>query len=195
MKNKVIVGLVAVSFLMMAGCNDISGLLNVTKAFTVSVKGKSKIVEMGAHDTSLDFRKDKVIAKIKTSGDTFKVEMNFAEGTQIPSNGNFELKEAQSGQPFDVLGLVATQVTDSDLQRERERCQYQGYGQICDPRGCHTVPVTREGLRDITFYDRLTDQQVHLDLTAPSDSKTKFASFDGRIRSTERIVTREGMCF
>ncbi len=195
MKKKLMIALVAAPLLLIAGCKDISGTLNVSKAFAVSVKGKSKTVEVGPHDTSLDFRKDKVIAKIKTSDDTLKVEMNFAEGTDIPNNGNFELKGSQSGQPFDVLGAVATQVSETDLQRGRERCQYQSYDQICSPQGCHTVPVMREGQRDITFYDRTTDQQVHLDLTAQSDVHTKFAAFDGRFRSTERIVTREGLCF
>lgn len=195
MKRILSMGLLVVSALAMTGCEDIPGVLIVTKNFNVLVKGKSKTVTEGQHDTSLDFKKNKVVATIKTGDSSLKVELSVPKGAQIPSNGNFELKSVQTGQPFDVLGTVQTAVTDSRRYSGMEGCQKQDYQTICDAKGCYVVPITRQGNRHVEFFYRDTDQAMQLDMTATGEVNNKYAHFDGRVRYTEKIVTYEGACF
>ncbi len=195
MKRILTLGLLAVSVLAMTGCEDIPGVLIVTKNFSVLVKGKNKSVAEGQHETSLDFKKNKVVATIKTGEDSIKVELAVPQGAPIPNNGNFELKSVQTGQPFDVLGAIQTTVKDSERRTGLETCQIQDYQTICDPKGCQVVPVTRQGNRQIEFFNRETEKAMQLDMTAVGESKNKYAHFDGRVRYTEKIVTYEGMCF
>jgi len=184
-----------VSAFAMTGCEDIPGVLIVTKDFSVLVKGKSKTVSTGDHNTSLDFKKNKVIATIKTGDDSLKVELAVPQGSQIPSNGNFELKSVQTGQPFDILGAVQTTVTESRVQSGYETCQKQDYQTICDPKGCHVVPVTRQGNRNIQFFIRDTDQAMQFDMTDSSNVQNKYGHLNGRARYSEKVVTYEGACF
>lgn len=195
MKRIFNLGLVLISVLSLTGCEDIPGVLNVVKDFNVIVKGKNKTISQGSHDTSLDFKRNKVIASIKTGDKTDKIEISVPQGAQIPNNGNFELKSAQTGQPFDILGAVQTKVTDSRRYSGMETCQKQEYQTICDPKGCHVVPVTRQGNRQIEFFYRDTDQAMQFDMTAVAELNNKYAHFDGRVRYTEKVVTYEGMCF
>lgn len=195
MKRILSVGLLMVSALAMTGCEDIPGVLIVTKNFTVLVKGKEKTVPIGDHKTSLDFKRKKVVATIKTGSDSLKVELDVPKGAQIPSNGSFELKSSQTGQPFDVLGEVQTHVTDSGLYREYAMCEKREYQTICGPKGCYTTPVTRPGRKHVEFFYRDTDQAMQLDMTAEGGPQNRYAHFEGRARYSEKIVTYEGACF
>lgn len=195
MKRILSIGVVAVSFLAFVGCEDLPGVLVVTKDFNVLVKGKSKTIVSGSHKTALDFKKNKVIAAVETSDGTLKIEIVVPQDSQIPSNGNFELQSAQSGQPFDVLGAVQTTVTEGSDQSGYESCQRQDYDTVCDQHGCHVVPVIRQGSRQIGFYLRETHQKMQFDMTAVGAAKNKYANFQGEAHMTEKIVTREGPCF
>lgn len=186
--------LLVVSALAMAGCEDIPGVLIVTKDFSVLVKGKNKTVSAGEHKTSLDFKKNKVVATIKTGNDSLKVELAVPQGSQIPSNGDFELKSAQTGQPFDIFGHLQTTVTEVEQPPGYESCQKQDFDTICDNNGCHVAPVTRPGNRYIEFFYRYTDQMMQFDMVASSNAQDKYGDFQGHARSTEKIVTYEGAC-
>lgn len=195
MKRILSIGCVLVSVLALAGCEDIPGVLIVTKNFNVLVKGKSKTLTTGEHKTSLDFKKNRVVAKIETVDGSLKVELAVPEDSQIPSNGNFELRSSQTGQPFDTFGAVQTQVTDSQRQTGFESCQKEEYQTICDPNGCHVVPILRPGTRSIEFFYRDTHQAMQFDMTAIAEAKNKYAHFDGSAHYSEKIITYQGPCF
>jgi hypothetical protein len=185
------------SLLMLAfvGCEDLSGQLNVSQEFAVLVKGKTKQVPVGNYDTSLDFKRDKIKVKIELASGSIKLDLDVPKGTQLPSNGNFELLSGQTGQPFDVLGDVATKVSESGPQSQYESCQYQTYDTVCDQNGCHYIPVTRNGSRYIEFFVRQTDSTMNFDIAEPSQVKKTKAHFVGTSRTSERIITRAGQCF
>lgn len=195
MKRFLSVGLLVTAALAMTGCEDLPGVLIVTKNFNVLVKGKEKKVPAGQHETSLDFKKDRVVATIKTADGNLKVELAVPKGAQIPDNGNFELRSSQTGQPFDILGAVQTKVTNSPTQTGYEACQVQDYTHICDPRGCHAVPIVRQGNRFIEFYFRDTDRAMQFDMTAISNVQDKYSRFDGRSQTREKVLIRTGPCF
>lgn len=194
MKRILYMGLLAVSVLALSGCEDIPGVLIVTKNFKVLVKGKEKTISPGEHKTSLDFKKNKVVAKIETADGNLKVELEVPKDAQIPNNGNFELRSGQSGQPFDILGAVQTTVTESETQRKYESCQKQDYQTICDPKGCQVVPVIRPGTRLVQFYYRDTNQAMQFDMTAVSNVQDQYGRFEGRALYSEKIMLYEGPC-
>ena len=195
MKKIFLVSMMMSSMMLMSGCEDIPGVLTVTKPLQVLVKGKTQAVAVGAHDTSLNFKRHKIVATIQSGSEKVKIDLEVSEGEEIPSNGNFELKSTQTGQPFDVLGRVATTVTESVRRTGRETCQYQVYDVVCGPKGCQTVPVMRKGLRTIEFFDRNTRQVMNFDMTEVGSATSSFATFTGQVNYNERIKTREGQCF
>lgn len=193
--KKIVIASLILSTIVMTGCEDLPGVLTVTKAFNAVVKRKTKTIDVGQYKTSLDFKRNKVVAIIDTGSEKMKIELAVPDNAQIPSNGNFELSAAQTGQPFDVLGSVQTQVNESEMRSEYESCTYQTYDTICTPSGCHSVPVNRYGNRFIDYYVRDTNQKMDFDMTTSGDARSKLSHFAGAARYSEKIVTRESSCF
>lgn len=183
------------ALLLLAGCQELSGQLTVKQAFEVLIKGKTTTVQVGQYKTNLDFKKSKIVVDIETLNNHLKLNIVIPDGMTLPTNGSFELKSAQSQQPFDVVGEVETNVVETETQTRMESCQYQSYQNICNPTGCQTVPVTRTGTHYVEFYYRNTDRKMNFSIVSLSDSKANQADFTGAAKYSEKITTHEGQCF
>ncbi len=181
------------ALLLVSGCEDMSGILSVSEKFSVLVKGKSKEIPMGGHNTKLDFEREKITATIDVNGKDIKVVILLPDNVSLPENGPFVISSEQSGQPFDVEGTVQTEITRSDLKNGRETCQYTAYEPVCDQNGCTIQNVPKTGWRDIEYFEETTNKELGFD--SFSSAGTAQSRFDGASNTTVKRVTFEGRCF
>lgn len=187
--------LVLMSVLFLAGCQDLDGTLQVFKNFKALTKNGAQTIRTGSYKTSLDFKKDKVVVSLKTNDGKIIFAIKTPNGTSIPSNGNFEVKSVQSGQPFDVLGNNKTQEKHSKIYRGWESCQYQDIDPGCSPYGCHATPVTRWGQQYIEYYVRTVTQDLTVNLTTIGSAVDNLAQFLGHSSINEKVIIQQTRCF
>lgn len=185
--------LALVTLLLVSGCDDMSGLLKVSEKFSVLVKGKSKEIPVGTHNTELDFEREKITATVDVNGQDIKVVILLPNSVSLPENGPFAVKSEQSGQPFDIEGTVRTEMTRSELKNGRESCQYYSQEPICDQNGCTIQNVPRTGWRDIEYFEETTEKQLQFD--SLSKAGLSQSHFEGASNTTIKRVTFEGRCF
>lgn len=195
MKNLMPLLFAAVLF---AGCEKIEGQLNVTKDVKiVTTKGVSRTVRVGSYSADIKANtKKKITLRLNNDSDE-KYEFNIPDGS-IPSNGSFSYKSNVVGQPVDLTGSVATQVTNGERRQTNESCQYQEAVQQCFPVpqggvNCQIVYVTRFGYRWIQYYDRTTVKDVTLSIAA-ANTNEESAQFVGHAAWADRIVLSETQC-
>ena len=189
--------LVLTSMLFLAGCQDLDGTLQVFKNFKAVTKNGTQTIKTGTYETSLDFKHQKVVVSLKTSDGKTQFTIKTPEGTEIPNNGNFEVKSAESGQPFDVLGNNKTVEKRSEIYRAWESCQYQGYENVCmpPPGGCQTIPVTRWGQQYQEYYFRLVTHDLKINLVNGGAASDTLAQFLGHSSAKEKVITQQTSCF
>lgn len=182
--------LMGAAVLFMFGCEDLTGTLNVNQSFKVNAKGAS-VIESGSYKTSLDFKKNKIVAVVEVADSKVKMNLNVPENTVVPANGSFELSASESGQPFDVAGVVQTTVTKSEPQRGFESCTYQDYDTVCDQFGCHQIVVSRPGQQYTEYYVKTTKKNMSFDVVEKQSTK---AHFKGASTTSERVIIYQDMC-
>ena len=185
--------IVLISALLIVGCEDIRGTLQVFKNFKAHTKNGLQTIKVGAYDTGLEFDSDKVTVLLKTESDKIEFKINVPRGTQIPNNGNFEIKAAQSGQDFDVLGNNKTVEKRSQTTQEWESCQIQSTPQ-CGPQGCN-FPPPHFGQKYTEYYLRTVTQDMKIELSAIGNVADKVAEFDGHNSFTQKVIVNENQCF
>ena len=181
--------------LFLAGCEDLNGTLTVLKSFKANTKNGTQTISAGTYKTSLDFKRDRVVVALKTDSGETEFTIKTQSNTTIPDNGNFEVKSAESGQPFDVLGNNKTIETRSETRRGYESCQYQDLQPVCGPQGCHSEPVTRWGQQYIEYYLRTVTTDLAINLTAVGNVATSFAKFAGHSAFSEKVILQQTRCF
>lgn len=189
------IGLMAVLAMLFVGCEKIDGTLNVVESFTLkSSKNNTITVNPGSYNTELKINSSK---KITLNLLDSKFEFTLPKGT-LPENGEFSVKSAVTGQPVDIKGVVATQVTNSPVRQTTRGCYYQMPIQVCNPTPnggvvCHIQYQQRYGNQWINYYDQTVDRDVTLKI-----SKSKMtdiaADFFGEARFVQRIIVNESMC-
>ncbi len=185
--------IVLIAALFIVGCEDIRGTLQVIKSFKAHTKNGLQTVKAGSYETGLEFDRDKVIVTLKTGSDKTEFKINVPRGTRIPDNGNFEIKAAQSGQDFDVLGNTKTVEKRSQTTREWQSCQVQSTPQ-CGPQGCN-FPPPRWGQKYTEYYVRTVTQDMKIDLTTIGNVADQVAEFVGHNSFTQKVIVNENQCF
>ncbi len=194
---KTLLPLVAAAILF-AGCEKIEGQLNVNKDVKIkTTKGVLRTVRVGTYSADIKANtKKKITLRLNNDSDE-KYEFNVPDGS-IPSNGSFAYNSNTVGQPVDLKGTVATVVTDSERRQTTESCQYQEPVQVCYPVpnggvACSIQYQTRFGTRWIQYYDRKTDKDVSLTISA-ANTNDEAATFQGDVTWVERIVLSSTQC-
>jgi len=195
MKNLMPLLFVAIFF---AGCEKIEGQLNVTNDVKLrTTKGVVRAVRAGSYDADIKANtKKKITLRLNNDSDE-KYEFNIPDGS-IPSNGSFSYKSNVVGQPVDLTGTVATQVTDSERRQTNESCQYQEPVQVCFPipqggMSCSVRYETRFGYRWIQYYDRTINKDVTLSIAAANTTE-ESAQFLGHAKWIDRIILSQTQC-
>lgn len=194
---KTLLPLVAVAALFV-GCERIEGQLNVSKDVRLeNTRGNSRTIRVGTYSADIKANtKKKITLRLNNDRDE-KYEFNIPNGS-IPTNGSFSYKSAVVGQPVDLSGTVATDVSDSPVRQTTETCQYQQPVQSCFPlpnggMSCSTQMETRFGTRWIRYFDRTTDKDIVLSI-APVNTNEEAAQFTGHARWEERVIINATQC-
>lgn len=237
MKARLFLSCMAMASIAMVGCKPISGILEVNEPVTVKITElvqdddpfcrinpeeectwrevkKNLKLNVGKMKAKLDTKSktkiDLILDDLK--GDPI-VQFKVPSGFKVPERrGEFKLTSQQIGQPFDLHGLVDTEVTESKRYDEWERCTYQEQRTVCSyvpPRcrttrrgetvcsgggqQCHIETVTVWGNRRVEFYYRQTDTDVIFSLMQPSQSDIA-AQFTGRQSYSDKIYIYQGIC-
>lgn len=203
---------------LLSGCDsELEGKLNLNQELTVleTVRrdnggfpggrpGRDTQQELklqpGQWDITITRESDRqVVFEVKDARNrTHKIVLKTPRETSLPErSGEFSLPGAQSGQPFDVQGVVDTVVTDSDLMRDNERCSYQRPYTVCGPDGrgrhhCWTEWRTVWGYRYVEFINRTTTQSLAGQITATG---AVAGDFGGHRTDVERIYRYAEQCF
>lgn len=181
-----------VGLFLLTGCKDLEGVLNVAQQFSLKTTQGQVAVSPGQYQTSLDFKRNKVVAKMKTNQGQIKFEISTKE-THLPENGQYMIPANKSGQNFDMYGENKTVYQRSEIKSGVESCTYQDHETVCTPKGCTTQPVTRWGQRYIQYYDETRTLDAQFIITAVQTTLSK-AQFNGRSQETYRVVTSSGVC-
>lgn len=186
--------IVMVCALAFMGCEDIDGKLQVSEIFNVNTKNGVVVTEIGNYDTSIDIKRDRIVASVKTSSGIKKVTFMVPGNLRIPANGEFEISASESGQLFDISGINKTVETKSKIKSEYQDCLYDGYDVICSPHGCTQVPVRRWGRQYTKYYIQTVKQDLVINaMSASGDSPA--ATFTGADSSSQKFVVDQTQCF
>lgn len=187
-----------VGALLFAGCERIEGQLNVTQDVKLkTTKGVLRTVRVGTYSADIKANtKKKITLRLNNDADE-KYEFNVPNGS-IPSNGSFAYGPEVLGQPVNMKGVVTTVVSDSERRQTTESCQYQEPVQVCYPVpnggvACSIQYQTRFGTRWIQYFDRTTNRDVALSISAVN-SDTESATFNGETTWVERVVLNATQC-
>ncbi len=192
MKAKLV--LISALFLGLTGCEDMGGTTSVAEAFNVFVNNKRHTIAKGVYNTTLNFKRDKVEVTLNGNNTKTKIKFQYAPGTRLPSNGPFELRSEQTGQPVDVFGEIQTTETRSERRRGVESCQYQDVDVVCGPHGCSSVPVNRWGQQVIEYYLRTVNRVVKFNIVEVNASSNRLAKFNGESEYSEKVILYQDRC-
>lgn len=140
--------------------------------------------------------KRKVVFQVKDARKkTHRIVLKTPQGG-LPESGAFELLGSVTGQPFDVKGSLETQISETELRRDREQCSYSSPYTVCGGTGrgyrCWTEWRTVWGMRNVEYYDRTETQSLNGEIFEKGSSAGTFL---GDRSESERIYTYEGSCF
>lgn len=191
---KKLLGLLAVSVLV--GCEDMEGTFKVFQPFHVNTKEGLKTIPVGNFESSLDFKKEKVVVTLMTADAATRMTIRIPQGTKIPANGEFLISAAEAGQPFAVSGTQKTIETRGSIRSEYESCSYTYRDVVCDQHGCREFPVTRWGHQYTEYYNRTVEQELAINaLDVAPGMEPILATFSGATSQTEKVILRKDSCF
>lgn len=183
---------------LFTGCERIEGQIYVMKELVLkNSKGNSRTIRPGTYTADIKANtKKKITLRLNNESDE-KFEFNIPDGS-IPTNGGFSYKSATVGQPVDLNGAVATNVTESGIGQTTESCQYQIPVQSCWPlpnggMSCSTHMETRFGTRWIQYFDRTTTKDITLAISV-ANTNEEAAQFSGSATNVERVVMNASQC-
>jgi len=206
--------ILGLTVLAMAGCrNTIEGTLRVEKAF--SAKSTQKLPcnpEAGDPcyaEKNIQVAPGQYTAKVSVnSGSQIEVQikdtktqtlmLQVPNNMTIPENGSFSVTSQQSGQPFDLNGVVTTTHQNSEVYRQRESCVVERWERECfeTPHGrqCSTVLRTYPGFREVEFYYIDSLQVLDIVLTSAA-TRSPLAHFKGDKQISQKRYAYQGQCW
>jgi hypothetical protein len=192
----------AVSCLLILGCKkDYDGQLDVNLSTTLKAKSGTIVIQPGVYKSTLSIKKSSALVQVDLGANSGKenFEFKFPSNMQLPSGGGeFDLSSAQTGQPYDMHGVLRQFVEQSELKRGREGCSYQRTEYECyyDQHGhriCGYVSRTYQGWRDVEYYDVTTTDALRASLQSAGGPAT--AVFSGTDSRVERRYVQVGPCW
>ncbi|MFA6238338.1 MAG: hypothetical protein WC635_13475 [Bacteriovorax sp.] len=208
---KKIISLLGIMFFA-TSCLNLEGNLRVHEAFNVKKKGgflnrklKDVTLTPSTYRATLKMKSDKKLnLEIKDfEGKDITLPIKSDEGMNLPSNGKFAIGHEKIGQPFDVVGVMKTDVNVSDTTYNVESCSWTETETRCerrctkDPLECHDVcediTITHEGHQDVAYHYVTTTRNIGLDLMR-ENSTSHVASFNGSDVDSRKVYEYEGSC-
>jgi hypothetical protein len=204
---------ILMTILCLVGCNELKGSLQVTQQMTLKdKKGKEIILQPSVIEAKLEFEdKDEKGKEIDLefkdiNGKKKEVEFVVPPGIYIPDReGSFELKSSQSGQAYDLLGEVHTDVDVAGPYNTTEYCTVSVREWVCrnvhftdregkrrHRRQCGYEYVSRSGRQDVTY--RVTTTTVNGKADIVDGARGTIATFTGSASQSVRTNDYVGTC-
>ncbi len=183
--------------LLLVGCEKIEGQLNITKDLKLkNNKGDTHLLRVGTYSADIKANTSKKIT-LRLNNDSDE-KFVFQHNGNIPDNGSFNIPSNVSGQPVDLSGSVATNVTDSAMREGYQSCTYEMPVQTCYPMpnggmNCSVYYRTVNGSQWVRYFDRQTVKNVILSVKAANTTE-ESADFHGDITFIDRIITQQTNC-
>lgn len=215
MKN--VMALIALS-VMSVSCINLNGRLDVNQVLTAKKKGgflnlqtKTVQIQPGSYQADLKVNSARSFTlKLKADkegNNDILIPIKSQKDFSLPTNGNVIIRGSEIAQPFDLSGVIETNVSESSQVRTTESCTIQRTENHCDkictggtPSNpphcdivCRDVLVTFEGSRFVEYHTRYTQRNLKADLV-DTENKSVLASFSGAGTDADRITDYYGEC-
>ena len=209
MKNvKGIMSLLLLS-LMATSCISLNGQIDVKQ--TMAAKKKSGFLNLKTKE--IQIQPDLYKAELQINGnknytlklegrDTISIPIKSNTNLNMPANGKVVISHNDIGQPFDISGLIATDVTFSGRQDAVESCSWTVTENHCKKVcasstscniECHDEVVTLYGQQEIIFHYKNTYRDLAISFLKV-DKGEELASFHGSNTEVEKIIDFQSVC-
>jgi hypothetical protein len=209
--------------LITTSCVTIDGNLLVTEKMTLKKKGgflnlgrKNVDIEANqyhAHLTPLG--KDNFTLILQRGDERISIPLKSKTELKVPSyDGEFKISHNDIDQPYDLKGLLHTDVRISDSQEAIESCTWDTTETRChveckdemvkDDKGvehkenhcqklCENFTITHNGRHEVEFHYSTTTRDLAFSFLK-ADSSSEVAHFQGQDVETNKIIERQGIC-
>lgn len=200
--------------LLSTSCLDLNGTLHVRESFNVKKKSgflnlKTKLVELkpAVYKAELDVKSDKNYTLKLEGGDIgeIKVPIKADKDLNVPWDGKFAISHEQIDQPFDVVGVINTDVSYSEIRTTVENCSWTTTERRCEKicTGeretrkcdvvCRDITITHNGRKEVDYHYRWTRRDISLEFMR-ENSTALVATMSATDTQTDRIVDHESLC-
>lgn len=198
--------------LISVSCVELNGSLQVREAFNVKKKSgflnlKTKIVTVtpGQYRAELTAKTANNLKLVLRGGSLGEINIPLKSDDQlnIPRDGQFYIEGRRIGQPFNVSGVINTEVFQYGHTSTIERCQRELRERRCEKvcnkeEGkcdivCKDVTITIDGLKDIAYHYKRTERLAQLEFM-PENSTSIAATLPVRGMEIDKIIDRESLC-
>lgn len=207
-KMMLVLGMVLLS----ASCIKLDGRLEVHEAFTV--KKKSGFLNLKRKDVRIDKNIYSATLKVK-SDKNYNLELKGGSIGEVlipikaerdldmPSNGAFTISHEKIDQPFDLSGVINTDVSEYGYSDETISCTWdvteKKCEKVCNKETqkceviCKDAITTFSGRQDIAYHYRQVVRDLKLEFMR-AGSTGVIANFTGRHQETDKIIDRRSTC-
>jgi hypothetical protein len=195
--------LLSVVVLGLTGCNEIEGGMDVHSPLSLTTeKGASEQLKPASYEAKIKLNSDKhnIELKIKDGSQERKVKIAVPYAKNIPErNGTLYVKASESGQSFDIDGIVETVTDTSRTYEDYESCTYTERYRECDSgrhhgkSQCYDRTRTYTGSRYVVYYFTTDTTSVQVNFLA-TDGATKLATFTARNNDSKKHYDHYGLC-
>ena len=191
-------GLYGLIFALLSSCVNLKGQLETFQEMTLKGKKGETTISVGEHKAKLRLRSKKKMTLTLTDGDNKKFDFKIPEGTKLPQDsGTITLSAGQTGQPYDLEGIVETQTSVGPTRNESEHCTITRRVRRCrtnrdGQRVCREEVITLNGRRMIQYH--IETQNKGLVLHFYKQDQSTMGRFDGTEKTSRKIITRTGPC-
>jgi hypothetical protein len=211
MKMKVlksVIGLLAVTVLS-ASCVSLDGQLDVKQMMSakkksgfLNLKTKEIQIQPDLYQAELKINSDKSFTLKLEGHDKILIPLKSEKDLNVPSNGRVFISHADINQPFDVSGLIQTDISSTEQQNAIEDCSFtvteNHCKKICESEKsckieCKDEQVTIQGRHEVVYHYQTIHRDLAMDLLK-QDKGEVLASFHGTDSETSRIEDYSGRC-
>lgn len=214
-----LVSVAATACVHLDGQFDVKQPLNTKiKTGFLNLQTKDMQIQPGIYDATVKSMSDKkLFLKIKPRGVDQKdilIPIKSKDDLNIPTAGEFELTAAEIDQPFNVLGSIKTDYSESSRQREIQSCTITRVERHCvevssldrqpptpgpTPRPqprivCTDVTISIPGEKVVEFHTIYTSRDVTANFVDPQ-TKDVLAELSSSGSESRRVTDYESPCY
>lgn len=190
-----------ITTLVLVACGtEFSGQLKVVDPNLPGiVNGHTLAFPTGTYKATLSIKsKSKAVLTLKGASASYDLVFKIPSNVTLPSeNGPINLTSQQSGQPFDLVGNLATHSSQTAVQNGQVSCTRQEPETVCwgGPHpGCTTHWVNYPGWQQVQYYDVVTEQSLTAELRQTGTAHVS-GNLAGSNSDSDRHYISQGPCF